>query len=199
MNRDLVFFVAGLSFGIVAGYFTFRAVVPDPVSRPAAAAAPAAASSPIGLDPGPEVTSLDEARVSELSKSAASDPTDASSRLELGKIYLDAGRYEEASAWFAAAVELVPRDLEARTQLALSHLNAGNLEQTVSAYEQILEIDPNHPPGLLGLGRVKLYLQQDIDGGLDLWKKLVAVAPSSPEAQSVRDELEALTSAHPGG
>jgi hypothetical protein len=60
-------------------------------------------------------------------------------------------------------------------------------------------MEPAHPASLLGLGRVKLYLQQDIDGGLRLWEQLVAVAPSSAEAQSVRDELEALKSAHPGG
>ena len=30
-----------------------------------------------------------------------------------------------------------------------------------------------------------------------MWDRLVAVAPSSTEAQSVRDELDALKSAHP--
>ena len=33
VNRDLVFFVAGLCFGIVAGFFVFRAVVAPDVSQ----------------------------------------------------------------------------------------------------------------------------------------------------------------------
>ena len=72
------------------------------------------------------------------------------------------------------------------------------MDGAVGSFEQTLAIDPNHPPSLLGLGRIKLYLQQDIDGGLAMWQKLMAVAPSSEEAQSVRDELDALKSAHPG-
>ena len=41
-------------------------------------------------------------------------------------------------------------------------------------------------------------IEQDIEGGLEMWRRLVTVAPQSAEALSVRDELEALTSAHPG-
>ena len=63
MNRDLVFFVAGLSFGIAAGYFTFRAVgsgggLDSPVA--AVSTTPGAAeSSAIGLDQ-PSYAPLDE-------------------------------------------------------------------------------------------------------------------------------------------
>ena len=68
----------------------------------------------------------------------------------------------------------------------------------MSTFERTLEMSPSHPPSLLGLGRVKLYLQRDIEGGLAMWERLVEVAPDSAEAESVRDELEALTSAHSG-
>jgi hypothetical protein len=41
-------------------------------------------------------------------------------------------------------------------------------------------------------------VQRDIDGGIALWEKLVTIAPDSAEARAVRDELEALKSAHSG-
>jgi hypothetical protein len=68
----------------------------------------------------------------------------------------------------------------------------------VAAFEENLERDPSHPASLLGLGRIKLYVQRDIAGGIELWDKLVNVAPDSVEARAVRDELEALKSAHSG-
>lgn len=200
MNRDLVFFLAGLCFGILAGFFVFRAVVPPSGSSGSSATAtPRPQQSQIGLDREPETAPLDENAAERLEARARDNPNDAAVRAELGKLYLDAGRYEDAGAWLRSALEIEPRDLSARTQLALSLLNLGRLEDAVAAYEENLRVEPEHPASLLGLGRVKLYLQQDIDGGLALWEKLVAVAPSSAEAQSVRDELEALKSAHPGG
>lgn len=195
VNRDLVFFLAGLSFGIVAGYFVFRAVVPA-TGPSAVASAPATSESSIGLDDEPQLKPLDEGQVAALRAQAEENPEDAAVRARLGSLYLEAGRYEEAVAWLRTAVELAPQDLHARNHLALAHLNAGNLDEAVATYEQTLRYEPNHPPSLLGLGRVKLYLQQDIDGGLAMWEHLVAVAPDSAEAQSVRDELEALKSAH---
>jgi tetratricopeptide (TPR) repeat protein len=202
VNRDLVFFVAGLSFGIVAGFFVFRALVPASGasgSTAAAVATPSAERSQIGLEREPEAAPLDEDAVDRLQARANDNPDDAAVRAELGKLYLDAGRYQDAGAWLTSALELEPDNLNVRTQLALSLLNVGRLDDAVAAYEENLRVAPEHPASLLGLGRVKLYLQQDIDGGLALWEKLVAVAPGSAEAQSVRDELEALKSAHPGG
>ena len=198
MNRDLVFFVFGLSFGVVAGYFTFRAVSDPPTEDALVASAPAPSDSPIGLEREAETKTLDASEVQRLRDAAENDSSDGASRKALGRLYLAAGQYDDAITWFTEAVTLTPNDLDTRTQLALAYLNAGDLGKTVETYESILSLEPNHPASLLGLGRVKLYLQQDIDAGLAMWKKLIAVAPGSPEAESVRDELDALTAAHPG-
>lgn len=198
MSRDLVFFVAGLCFGMVAGFFTFRAVVsPDaPTSVASAAAKPE--RSRVGLDTEPPTKPLDEREVERLEAAAQQNPSDAALRVELASLYMDAGLYEDAGAWLRGALEIEPRNLPARNHLALSFLNQGRLDDAVATYEETLRLEPEHPASLLGLGRVKLYVQQDIAGGLAMWERLVAVAPGSTEAQSVRDELEALQSAHSG-
>ena len=193
MNRDLVFFIAGLCFGIVGGYFV-------PVEAPGSSVSRSARteSSQIGLEPEPQFEKLDEDEVARLEAEAESRPKDARPRARLGSLYLDAGRFGEAVTWLERARELEPSDLHVRNHLALSYLNMGSLEDAVATYEETLRIEPSHPPSLLGLGRIKLYLQQDIDGGLAMWERLMAEAPGSVEAESVRDELEALKSAHPG-
>lgn len=200
MNRDLVFFVTGLCFGAVAGYFVFRTVVAPESGTIATSAADRTTteSSQIGLDTEPETVPLDMDVVEQLEADAKSDPADAGVRARLGRMYMDAGRYEDAVAWLRSAIEIERRNLDARNQLALSFLNLGRLDDAVATYEETLQLEPEHPGSLLGLGRVKLYLLQDIEGGLAMWETLIAVAPGSTEAQSVRDELEALKSAHPG-
>ncbi len=111
---------------------------------------------------------------------------------------MEAGRHKDALPWLEEAVRLDGEDLHARNHLAITYLSLGRLEEAVAAFEANLAKDPEHPASLLGLGRIKLYVQQDIQGGLALWQKLTEVAPDSPEAKAVREELEALKSAHEG-
>jgi predicted Zn-dependent protease len=220
MKRDLVFFVTGLSFGVAVGYFAFRAAsaggpvsaalvstAPSATGAPAASEAPAApmgatgpmsslSGSKTGLGSEPPLKKLDEEQVRTLEGKAGKNASDVSSRAELGRLYLEAGKYPEATRWLEEAVNLDPTDLHARNHLAICYLNEGHVDQAVSAFEENLKRDPSHAASLLGLGRVKLYLQRDIQGGLAMWEKLVQVAPDSPEASAVRDELEALKSAH---
>ena len=198
MNRDLVFFVAGLSFGIAAGFFVFRAVSQPTSSKTIASEAAVTEQSEIGLDSERPVVELDDAEARELEEQAEANPGDAEVRVRLAALYMDAGRYSEALPWLLSATKLAPRDLSARNSLALTYLNMGRLDDAVTTFEETLRLEPTHPASLLGLGRVKLYLQKDIDGGLRMWERLMEVAPSSVEAQSVRDELEALKSAHSG-
>jgi len=198
VSRDLVFFVAGLCFGIVAGFFVFRAVVAPNASTGVTQAPANPERSQVGLDTELQTKPLDRDEIERLEASAKQDPNDAAVRAELGSLYLDAGRYEDAAAWLASALEIEPRNLPARNHLALSLLNLGRVDDAVATYEETLRLEPEHPASLLGLGRVKLYVQRDIAAGLAMWERLVAVAPSSTEAQSVRDELEALKSAHSG-
>ena len=198
MNRDLGFFIAGLCFGVAAGYFVFRAVLPPENPAEVVASSGTSTASTIGLDSETEFPPLDESQVRELEADAEASPDDPKLSARVGEFYMDAGQFADAVPWLEKAVELGPRDVHVRNHLALSYLNQGNMDGAVGSFEQTLAIDPNHPPSLLGLGRIKLYLQQDIDGGLAMWQKLMAVAPSSEEAQSVREELDALKSAHPG-
>lgn len=196
MKRDLLFFVSGLVFGIAAGYFSFRALAPLPAS--VVPRSSGMSSSPIGLEEPPTPSEVDEAEVERLEARIESEADNPEPRAELGRLYMDAGRCEEAIPSLEGSLELAPDDLHVRNHLAICYLNVGNLEGAVAAYEEALRIDPNDPASLLGLGRIKLYLQRDIQGGLAMWERLVEVAPSSNEAVSVREELEALKSAHAG-
>ena len=197
MKRDLLFFVSGLSFGVAAGYFLFRALSPG-LSNPIAPSSPAVSGSSIGLDDQQARRELDQEQIERLEARAESEPDNPGPRAELGRLYMDAGRYPEAIVWLEASVELEPSDLHVRNQLALCYLNAENLDSAVTSYEETLRLDPNHPASLLSLGRIKLYVQRDIEGGLAMWARLIDVAPGTSEAAGVVEELEALKSAHPG-
>ena len=197
MNRDLVFFVSGLAFGVAAGYFVFRAVSPS-AEAPSAAESTAMPRSTVGLEDVGKTRELDEKELQTLEAQARENPGDGAVRTRIGGLYMEGGRHGDAVPWLEEAIRIDPGDLHARNHLAIAYLNLGRLEPAVAAFEENLAKDPAHAASLLGLGRIKLYVQQDIQGGLALWEKLMEVAPDSAEAAAVKNELEALKSAHAG-
>jgi len=194
MRKDnAIFFVAGLVFGVLVGYFVFQ-TLESSVPRAAAPGQPPAA--PPSASPRPTVTTLNPAEMAALEKRAAENPGDADVRALVGNRYMDAGQYLEAARWLREASQKRPQDLHLRAHLALCLENLDRVEEAAAEYEAALAVDPAYPEGLLGLGRLKLYRQRDIGEGLALWEKLVEVAPNSEAARSIREELEALKSAH---
>ena len=191
MRRDnTIFFAAGLAFGVLLGYFVFSTVSQRPAPAPAIAGAPSRSNEV------PSRRLIDPQELAALESMLEQNPDDNEIRIQMGNLYLEAGRYEESIPWFRDAVEREPGSMHARSHLADALSNSGRLDDAVAEYESILSLDPENPQGLLGLGRLKLYALQDIGGGVEAWEKLLEVAPSSREANSIRDELEALQSAH---
>ena len=199
MRKDnAIFFVSGLVFGLLLGCFVYESVSQSPGGL-SAAATPGLSS---GMGGGPVSRPAESRRVLDLQEVAALEsmvqrnPADTESRVRLGNLYLEAGHNEQALPWFREALERSPANLHARIHLAQALANLQRLDEAVAEYEAVLANEPANPQALLGLGQVRLYGQQDVDGGAEAWEELLRVAPNSREAQSIADELEALRSAH---
>lgn len=192
MRKDnTAFFVAGLVFGILVGYF-----LSESLARPPSSAGSGGAASRAAETNAPVRRVVDPQMVSRLERQAEERPDDAAVRLELANLYFEAAQYEQAIPWYRQALALEPRNLHMRNHMAIALSNVNRFDEAIDQYEMALEVDPNHPQSLAGLGRALLYGRQDIRGGLEAWEKLMKVAPNSPEAEAVRDELEALRAAH---
>jgi len=203
MRKDnAIFFAGGLVFGLLLGYFVFQAVSETPGGF-AAAGGSLSPAGPSMMGGGPSQPAgsrrvLDPQEVAALQGMIERNPNDNQSRVQLGNLYLESGREDQAIPLLREAVERDPADDHARGHLAQALSNLGRLDEAVSEYETILSQDPGNPQALLGLGRVRLYAQQDIAGGIEAWEELIRVAPSSREAESIREELEALKTVHGG-
>ncbi|MDJ0717276.1 MAG: tetratricopeptide repeat protein, partial [Prochloraceae cyanobacterium] len=83
---------------------------------------------------------------------------DAESHNNLGKVYLEQGKLEEALAAFERAIELDPQNAESHNNLGKVYLEQGKLEEAVAAFEQALELDSQNAQSHNGLGDV--YVMQ---------------------------------------
>jgi tetratricopeptide (TPR) repeat protein len=195
VSRDaLVIGVAGVFFGVLVGWIIGSQ---QGFERPAAAPAAAAASSQASGGGQPAPPPLDETRASAMKATAQQNPTDAVTRVQLGNMYFDAGRFQEAAEWYEAALKIHPKDVNASTDLGISYYYMNQPDKALAQFDTSLAIDPAHGKTLLNVGIVRAFGKSDLKGAAEAWQKLLDVAPSSEEARAARQALDGLRANHP--
>jgi tetratricopeptide (TPR) repeat protein len=196
MKSDAIAFgIAGVLFGLIAGWIigSQQAMVrPAPASAPQAAAAPAG-----GAAPSTRAAVLDETKVTALKTVAERETSNARPRVELGNLYFDAERYDDAIKWYGDAVALSPNDVNVSTDLGVCYYYSNQPDKALAQFAHSLSIDPKHAKTLLNLGIVKAFGKQDLDGATQAWQQVIAIAPESPEGQAAKRALDSLQAAHP--
>ncbi|HUL71990.1 MAG TPA: tetratricopeptide repeat protein [Vicinamibacterales bacterium] len=73
------------------------------------------------------------------------EPNDPTNYEALGKLYEDAGRYDEAEAMFLKAVDVRPNDPTVYQALAGYYNRQGQFEKTMEAWNKRADHEPNNP------------------------------------------------------
>ena len=198
MKSDAIAFgISGVFFGLIAGWIIGSQ---QPAGRPAAAVPAQAAAAPAAGAPAAATrpAALDEAQVTALKSVAEREASNAGPRAQLGNLYFDAERYDDAIKWYAEAVKLAPNDVNISTDLGVSYYYTNQTDKALEQFTHSLKIDPKHLKTLLNVGIVKAFGKQDLAGATEAWRVVMNIAPESPEGQAAKRALDSLQSAHPG-
>src|SRR5215204_4419610 len=194
MKSDAIAFgIAGILFGLIAGWLigSQQGVARVP-------AAPAAAGAPQGGGAGTtRAAVLDQTQVNALKTVAERETSNATPRVQLGNLYFDAERYDEAIKWYGDAIKLSPKDVDVSTDLGVSYYYSNQPDKALEQFSHSLSLDPKHGKTLLNVGIVKAFGKQDLDGAAKAWQEVIRLAPDSPEGQAAKRALDSLQSAHP--
>ena len=191
-NESIAYGIAGVAFGLIAGWIIGTQ---QPNSRTAAPAAQTAAA-PAQNAPSQRAAILDEAKVAALKSVAENQPTNAQPRVELANLYFDAERYDDAIAWYQGALKLTPNDVNVSTDLGVCYYYTNQPDKALLQLSHSLSIDPKHTKTLLNVGIVKAFGKQDLEGATAAWQQVVALGPDTPEGQAAKRALDTLKSAH---
>jgi tetratricopeptide (TPR) repeat protein len=193
---NIVFAVAGVVFGLLAGW-----IIGTQQSTGRAAAAPAVAESaaaPANNAPAPRAAVLDENQVKALRSLAEKEPSNAQPRVQLGNLYFDAERYQDAIKWYSDAMKLAPNDVDVSTDLGVCYYYTNQPDKALEQLAHSLQVNPKHTKTLLNVGIVRAFGKQDLDGAAQAWQQVLQLAPDSPEGQAAKRALDSMRSAHPG-
>jgi tetratricopeptide (TPR) repeat protein len=194
-SDSIAFGIAGILFGLIAGWIigSQQAVARPPIAAPAAQQAPASAGAATT-----RAAVLDETQVNALKTVAEREASNATPRVQLGNLYFDAEKYDDAIKWYGDALKLAPKDVNVSTDLGVSYYYSNQPDKALAQFDTSLKLDPKHAKTLLNVGIVKAFGKQDLDGAGEAWKQVIALAPDSPEGQAAKRALDSLTSAHAG-
>jgi predicted Zn-dependent protease len=193
MRRDtLVFTAAGVLFGLVVGYM---AASWDVVPRPAAAAAVA----PPSREPAPAKPAANPDEAKALESLAARQPNDASVRVELGNLHMDAQRWNDAIRWYREALALDPNRPDVATDLGACLVSAGKPAEALAEFEKVLRALPGHRNALYNKGIALMQLGRPAEAAA-AWEDLLRAHPDDPQLQGLRARIEQIRAASaPGG
>lgn len=186
----IVFSVVSAFFGFVVGWIlgSQQATLGRP-GAPAAAVQQAAA---------PAARSVDENEAARLRADIQREPGNAKARSDLGNLYFDAERYDEAARWYEEALKIAPKDENVSTDLGISFYYLNQPDRALQQFDYSLGINPNHTKTLLNQGVVRAFGKQDLEGAAASWQKVIQLSPNSQEGQNAKRMLDGLKSAHPG-
>ena len=197
--ESVVFAIAGVFFGLIAGWIigSQQASMSRPTGAAPAAQSVPQSSAPAGQVPGaPAPAILDDRQVQALRNVVDRDPKNAVARAQLANLYYDAGRYADAIKWYGESVALNPNDVNVSTDLGVSYYYNNQPDLAIKQLEHSLKVDPKHTKTLLNLGVVRAFGKQDLKGATEVWRRLVEIAPDSPEGRQAKQALDSLSSAH---
>ncbi len=137
---------------------------------------------------------LDSARARTLQSAAQANPNDIPSRIELGNLYYDAGRYTDAITWYSQALALDEKNTNVRTDLATAYYYSGDLTRAIEEGNKVLAIDGTKEQTLLNMG-IWLTSQNppNTTEALKDWQLVVTLYPnkeSAKQAQSLIDKYK---------
>lgn len=190
LTRDAVIFgISGTFFGLLVGW-----IIGSQQARPAPAAPVAAAASQSPAEP--ETSALDVQRAAELERRANAEPQNAAVRIELGNVFYDARRFDQAIPWYEAALKIDARNIGASTDLAVCYFTTNQPDRALRQIDYSLSIDSRHLKTLLNQGIIRQMGKGDSKGAIESWQKIIDIAPGSEEARLAQQGLDGLKSGH---
>ena len=100
----------------------------------------------------------------------------------MGLVYArEKGQWVRAIDYFCRALAEKPDYVEAQYHIGLTHLNLMNRD-AIRAFEQVVEMDPDHPDAYYRLGFMYEYDLLKKEGAIEYYEKQLAVNPAHKDA-----------------
>lgn len=120
------------------------------------------------------------------------DPNNLKAWIELGNIQMDTHRFNEAIEAYQKALALDPNNTDVRVDMGTCYRNIGKSDIALKEFRRAIEINPNHAMAHRNMGVVLAGDVKDIPQAIKEFEKYLQLAPSAPDADAIRQEIQRL-------
>ena len=121
-----------------------------------------------------------------LKKAADAAPDNLTLQADLANKFYDAGRYQEAVAYYQQALKLAPNNVDIMTDLGTALFYSGRPDDALAQYNHSLQINPRHTQALHNLVIVYLQGKKDVNAAREALNRLKLVEPANPSIASLQ-------------
>jgi tetratricopeptide (TPR) repeat protein len=196
-NTRLFFaLLIGLSIGFLGGFLTSSQMSP---TRPAVTVSGGPAKGGMAKELPANTGTLPEGHpkidfqkeIDALLPLVKENPKDFHLLSQLGNLYYDMSKFNDAVIWYEKALVEKPDELGVRTDMGTSFHYVGQHSRALQEFETVLKKNPTFPQALHNMGIVKASAG-DNKAAIALWEKLLATNPDYPGNPQVRENLAKL-------
>lgn len=183
MNTAVIIGLVGLIVGFIAGniYSIYKA-------------------SSIGtdragiVDTSQRITEQQSARMLQLEREVEKNPENMATWLELGNLYFDTGKYQDAIRTYNQYLSHDPSNADVWTDIGVMYRRAGDPEQAISSFDKAISLNPQHEQARFNKGIVLLHDIGDREAALQTWQELIKINPDfrTPTGQTIKELVEKL-------
>lgn len=201
MNKNsIIGAVVGFLVGGLGGYSLGMSDGRAAAARGGMAAPPGMPSGmPPGMPPGmgggapmpPQQAMQTEAfqRIEINRKLTQTDPKARPAWVQLGNDYFDTRQFQKSIDAYERALELGPNDPDVLTDQGVMYQEIGQFDRAIANFEKANKLNPAHIQSLFNIGVVHANGKKDKVKAAAAWKKVIEVAPQSPQASAARQAL----------
>jgi tetratricopeptide (TPR) repeat protein len=120
------------------------------------------------------------------------DPKNLPAWVELGNLYFDSHRPEEAIEAYRQYLGIKPDNPDVRTDMGIMYKNLGQFDRALEEFRKAAQSNPKHANSRYNIGVVLLHDKQDIKGAIKAWEEYLKVDPNSERAQRIRAQIDKM-------
>ena len=117
----------------------------------------------------------DDTAIAQFSAITQTHPNLAGAFINLGILYINKGRYEDAEKVLLQATTIKPGDAVAQTHLGLTYRHLGKFNEATQAYDVALKSDPKYPFAHLNAGILYDIYLSDLPRALNHYQQYQAL------------------------
>ena len=131
-----------------------------------------------------------EEKVAALQQMAARDPRNPDHLTQIGNLYYDMGKHEDAIVYYQRSLDIRPRDPNVQTDMANCYHYVGQDDKSLALLDDVLRYNPGFSQARYNKGVVLMEGKKDVRAAIAVWEDLLRTDPG----YSQRAELESKIS-----